>query len=168
MFSSDLIFLKRKKTLFFDMALLVMLSVCQSSLSWPTSLLFVFIYFIYIFGDFIIHCFICYLPDSTLSEDAMIEPRTLLRLRHLQLDALTTRADLIPPPLSPHRVSTLNMTGRVPVFSPHLRILNFEPREGFSNNAHGHRSIRICPAHLSSWGGGGRRVDINLQLIKWE
>ena len=41
------------------------------------------------------HCFICRPSDSTVSEDAGIEPRTRLRLRHCLSDALTTQLDLI-------------------------------------------------------------------------
>ena len=40
------------------------------------------------------HCFFCRPSDSTVSEDAAIEPE-LLWLRHWQSDALTTRLDLI-------------------------------------------------------------------------
>jgi hypothetical protein len=38
------------------------------------------------------HCFICHPSDSTVSEDARIEPTTVATLA----DALTTRLDLIP------------------------------------------------------------------------
>jgi hypothetical protein len=42
------------------------------------------------------HCFICRQSDSTVSENAEFEPRTVaLRLRHWLSDALTTRLDLI-------------------------------------------------------------------------
>ncbi len=45
---------------------------------------------------FIQHCcFICRPSDSTVSEEDEIEPPGLLRLRHGQLDALTTRLDLM-------------------------------------------------------------------------
>jgi hypothetical protein len=40
------------------------------------------------------HCFICRPSDSTVSEDARSNPG-LLRSRHWQSDALTTRPDLI-------------------------------------------------------------------------
>jgi len=40
------------------------------------------------------HCFICCHSDSTVSEDAGIEPRTVAT-SHWQSDALTTRLDLI-------------------------------------------------------------------------
>jgi hypothetical protein len=41
------------------------------------------------------HCFICRPSDSTVSEDAGIEPSTRYwRLPHWQSDALTTRLDL--------------------------------------------------------------------------
>jgi hypothetical protein len=43
---------------------------------------------------FIQHCSICRPSDSTVSEDAGIEPG-LLRLRHQRLGTLTTRLDLI-------------------------------------------------------------------------
>jgi hypothetical protein len=40
------------------------------------------------------HCFICRPSDSTVSENAGIEPRTVATIRHLLSDALTTRLDL--------------------------------------------------------------------------
>ncbi len=45
--------------------------------------------------DCIQHCFICRPSDSTVSEDAVIEPRGQLKLVIWQSDALTTRLDLI-------------------------------------------------------------------------
>ncbi len=41
------------------------------------------------------HCLICRPSDSTVSEDAGIEPRTVATLWHWLSDALTTRLDLI-------------------------------------------------------------------------
>jgi hypothetical protein len=41
------------------------------------------------------HCFICRPSDSTVSEDAGIEPRTVTTIRHWLSDALTIRLDLI-------------------------------------------------------------------------
>jgi hypothetical protein len=41
------------------------------------------------------HCFICRPSDSTVSEDAEIEPRTVATIRHWLSDALITRLDLV-------------------------------------------------------------------------
>jgi hypothetical protein len=54
---------------------------------------FSWIFFIFMYN--IQYCFICRPSDFTVSEDAGIEPRTQLRLRHWLSDALTTRLDLI-------------------------------------------------------------------------
>ncbi len=41
------------------------------------------------------HCFICCSSDSTVSEDAGIEPRTFATLAFTAIDALITRLNLI-------------------------------------------------------------------------
>ncbi len=51
-------------------------------------------FFFFLFMFVIQHCFICRPSDSNVSEDAGIEPRTVVRLWHWQPDALTTRIDL--------------------------------------------------------------------------
>ncbi len=48
----------------------------------------------FIFPLYIQHCFIGQPPDSTVSEDAGMEPRTIDTL-HCQPDAVNTRLDLI-------------------------------------------------------------------------
>jgi hypothetical protein len=55
---------------------------------------FLNIYF-YLLMCFIQHCFICRPSDSTVSEDAGIEPRTGCDLLHWQSGVLTIRLDLI-------------------------------------------------------------------------
>ncbi len=52
----------------------------------------VFLFFMYDIQQ----CFICRSSDSTVSEDAGIEPKTVATIRHWLLDALTNRLDLIP------------------------------------------------------------------------
>jgi hypothetical protein len=52
----------------------------------------IFVYF-FTYMYFIQHCFICRPSDSTVSEDAGNEPRSVATLQW-QADALTTRLDL--------------------------------------------------------------------------
>jgi hypothetical protein len=47
------------------------------------------------FQYFIQYCFICCPSDSTVSEDAGIEPKKAVPLRHWLSDALSTQLDLI-------------------------------------------------------------------------
>jgi hypothetical protein len=58
------------------------------------------------------HCFICCLSDSTVSEDAGIEPRTVATIRHWLSDALTTRLDLIHTRLDVIHFITLHAWGK--------------------------------------------------------
>ncbi len=51
-------------------------------------------FYFYVLYD-IQHCFICRPSDSTVSEDAEVEPRTVATIRHWLSDALTTGLDLI-------------------------------------------------------------------------
>jgi hypothetical protein len=50
--------------------------------------------FFIFFSNYIQHCFICRLSNSTVPTDAGIEPGPL-QLMHWQSDALSTRLDLI-------------------------------------------------------------------------